>query len=108
MRDRASWKGCSQKEISVFVGTPHFWGSGVESPFIFYTKKKKKKVNTNYMLKILLLSLIELKKFNFDKLTLQGFGPYSYNLCKIIQSFGPSYNLPKLKRQNTNLPIQKP
>ena len=33
-------------------------------------------------------------------------GP-SYNLCKRIQSFGPSYNLPKLKRQNTNLPIQK-
>ena len=33
-------------------------------------------------------------------------GP-NYNLCKRIQNFGPSYNLPKLKDKILNLPIQK-
>ena len=48
------------------------------------------------MFKILHCHWLNKEKYNFGKLTLQGFGP-SYNLCKRIQIFGSSYNLPKLK-----------
>ena len=57
MRGRGIW-GPLKKEIWVLVRAPLFWGSGVESPLIFYTKKKEK-INTNYIFKSLQMSLIE-------------------------------------------------
>ena len=43
MRGRGIW-GPLKKEIWVLVRAPLFWGSGVESPLIFYTKKKIRKI----------------------------------------------------------------
>ena len=57
MRGRGIW-GPLKKEIWVLVRALLFWGSGVESPLIFYTKKKEK-INTNYIFKSLQMSLIE-------------------------------------------------
>ena len=71
-------------------------GSGVESPLIFYTKKMRK---NKYKLHVQNTSnAIEWIKLNtnFVNYPYKALGP-SYNLCKRIQNFGPSYNLPKLK-----------
>ena len=57
MRDQEKFRA-SQRDLGACKGTS-LLGSGVESPLICYTKKKREKINTNYMLKILQMSLIE-------------------------------------------------
>ena len=43
MRDRQKFRGASQKKrFEYFLGHLSFLVSGVESPLIFYTKKKEK------------------------------------------------------------------
>ena len=99
--------GALKKEIWVLVRAPLFWGSGVELPLIFYTKKKEKK-NTNYMIKILHCHWLNKNKYNHGKLKLTKLWVLVTIYAKEYKAFCPSYNLPNLKRkQNPSLPIQK-
>ena len=47
-----------------------FWVSGVELPLIFYTKRKKKKPNTEYMTKLFHSHWLNKKEYIFDKLSI--------------------------------------
>ena len=58
------------------------------------------------MFKILQMSLIDKEKYNFGKLTLQGFGSQLQSMQKNTM-FWSQLQSTKIKRQNTNLPIQK-
>ena len=42
VRDRQNWGASQKRDLVTFLGHLSFWVSGVESPLIFYTKKKKK------------------------------------------------------------------
>ena len=42
MKDRKTWV-LSKKRFGCFLGHLTIWVSGVESPLIFYTKKKREK-----------------------------------------------------------------
>ena len=56
------------------------------------------------MFKILQMSLIDKEKYNFGKLTLQGFGSQLQSMQKNTM-FWSQLQSTKIKRQNTNLPM---
>ena len=66
--------GALKKEIGVLLREPLFLDKwcGVATYFLY--KKIRRNTNTNYMFKILHCHWLNKEKYNFGKLTLQGFG----------------------------------
>ena len=67
--------GCSQKrDLGAFKDTSLFGYVVWSRHLFFYTKKEKEKISTHYIIKILHCHWLNKEKYNFGKLTLQGFG----------------------------------
>ena len=75
MCERPRKSGALKKKIRVLLRASLFSGKwcGV-AIFFFLYKKRKEKISTHYMIKILHCHWLNKENYNFDKLTLQGFG----------------------------------